>query len=69
MSEHAAKTPPAHVRTVTHEELARDIKVLQRHDSEAYAALRDLAAKVDKNHLVTMDALGELARMLGERKR
>lgn len=59
-------TPPAYERKLTLEDLDRRVTALERHDTETYALLRDLGEKIDKNHLVTMDNLGELARMLGK---
>ncbi len=61
-----AVTPPAHVRPATMEELERRVVALERHDTETYTALRELSAKLDKNHLVMLDSFGELARMLGK---
>ncbi len=66
MSTPPATTPPAHVRTVTLEELAAEVQQLRQRGAEDYAAIRELGGKIDKNHLVMLDSFGELARMLGK---
>ncbi len=67
MSDQPPVTPPAHVRTVTLEDLEARVTVLERRGAEDYTAIRELGSKIDKNHLVMLDSFGELARMLGKR--
>ncbi len=66
MNDPPSITPPAHVRTMTLEQLTREILELKAREAEDYSLLRDLSSKIDKNHIVMMDNFGELARMLGK---
>ncbi len=64
MSTDAAKTPPAHVRLVTLTTLDHRLQVLEKHDSESYAIVRDLKNLVEANHLAVMHEIGQLAKAL-----
>ena len=59
-----ATTPPAHVRTVTLEDLDARVSALEARGGEDYVHARDLRSLVEANHLATMHQLGELARLL-----
>lgn len=67
MSDLPTVTPPAHVRTVTHEELARDLTELREWRAEDYTTLRRIEARMEAQHLAVLEHLGEFARMLGKR--
>ncbi len=56
-----ATTPPAHVRTVTHEQLAEQVRELHDREAQAYAAVRDLDSRHSTNHLALLHELGVLA--------
>ncbi len=76
---HPQLTPPAFVRTVTLESLRLEVDELQAREANDYRDLRDafdrlredgkqiryLHLKVDTNHLIFLDAVGQLARMMG----
>lgn len=64
-----AKTPPAHVRVVTLTTLDQRMTLLEKHDAESYATLRDLKNLVESNHLAVMHELGQLAKALMRRAR
>lgn len=52
-------TPPAFVRPAPDE-----LATLRRQLHEDYAAIRDLGERLNANHLVMMDTLGQFARSL-----
>lgn len=67
-------TPPAHTRRATIEELPAQFETflqrqeaLERKVGEDYAVIRRVEGRVDTNHLVTMDALGQIAAKMGFR--
>ncbi len=65
MSDFPAFTPPAHVREVSHEDLALEMRELRRQRAEDYAAIRDVRSTMEANHLAVLHHLGELAKAVG----
>jgi hypothetical protein len=55
-------TPPAHVRLAR---LEGRVATLEKLGGDDYAEIRKLSDKIDAHHLVMLDAVGQLARMLG----
>lgn len=59
-------TPPAHVRAYTFGQLVAEVQTLRAQLHEDYATIRAIGSRLDANHLVMVDALGQFARILRE---